>query len=244
MLEKLFSPVLRFFGIIASSLTGITAVFTAVGFLAERSHLYMLGFTTIPVDLNQYMFTGARFFAYLPIILLNALGIGLTTAASKYILHFIVAAGVIILFLALLRIQAFRDFLRARVEGGRRFIGRHRSAFLLMLIGIQFAGIYKLVNAYTITNLLFLETTPALPAAALPLFASSEQIASWIADKSALHTGYLYQYLGALCAITIITGLILWQVVQTYRKAEITTPRYGTADLFKPQPAGEMTQKP
>ncbi len=74
MLEKIFAPVLRFFGIVATSLTGISAVFTAVGFLAERSHLYMLRFTAIPVDLNQYLYTGARFFAYLPISLVSAMG--------------------------------------------------------------------------------------------------------------------------------------------------------------------------
>jgi hypothetical protein len=39
ILEKMFGPVIKFFGILASSLTGISVVFTAIGFLAERSRL-------------------------------------------------------------------------------------------------------------------------------------------------------------------------------------------------------------
>ena len=89
MLEKIFAPVIKFFTITATSLTGISAVFTAVGFLAERSHLNMLGFTSIPVDLHQYLYTGAKFFAYLPIILLNALGLRTLAIARKYFVVFI-----------------------------------------------------------------------------------------------------------------------------------------------------------
>ncbi|MDZ7695027.1 MAG: hypothetical protein U5K69_28570 [Balneolaceae bacterium] len=43
MLKKIFDPILRFFTVIASALTGITALCTAVGFLAHRGHLKMLG---------------------------------------------------------------------------------------------------------------------------------------------------------------------------------------------------------
>ena len=98
MLEKIFAPVLKFFGIIASSFTVITAVFTAVGFIAERSHPHMLGFTSIPVDLNQYLYTGARFFALLPAMIFSALGLGTLNLLRKHFLGFMIAIMVIIIF--------------------------------------------------------------------------------------------------------------------------------------------------
>jgi len=76
MLDKLTKTITRFFGIIAGSLSGLGAVLTAVGYLAEHNHLKMLGFTSVPVDLNQYLYTGALFFAILPnIIILQSISL-------------------------------------------------------------------------------------------------------------------------------------------------------------------------
>lgn len=41
ILQKVFEYVSRYFVIIASSLSGTTGLFTATGFIAERSHLTM-----------------------------------------------------------------------------------------------------------------------------------------------------------------------------------------------------------
>ncbi len=73
MLGKLPEALQKFFGFVGASLTGLTAICTAAGFLAERARLGMLGLPATAFDLQQYLETGARFLAYLPIYLGTAL---------------------------------------------------------------------------------------------------------------------------------------------------------------------------
>ncbi len=73
MLGTLPHALQKFFGFVGASLTGITALFTAMGFLAERARLTMLGLPATAFDLQQYLETGARMFAFLPIYLGTAL---------------------------------------------------------------------------------------------------------------------------------------------------------------------------
>ena len=138
MLEKIFAPVLKFFGIIASSFTGITAVFTAVGFIAERSHLHTLGFTSIPVNLNQYLYTGARFFALLPAMIFSALGLGTLDLLRRHFLGFMIVILVIIILRLLLRISSIRKYSQKVVDSIKKFVGKHRTGLLfLLMIGLQ-----------------------------------------------------------------------------------------------------------
>ncbi len=69
MLGKLPDALQKFFGFVGASLTGLTALLTATGFLAERARLVMLGLPGTAFDLQQYLETGARFIAFLPIYL-------------------------------------------------------------------------------------------------------------------------------------------------------------------------------
>lgn len=73
MLGRLPDALQKFFGFVGASLTGITALFTATGFLAERARLVMLGLPSTSFDLQQYVETGARFLALLPLYLGTAL---------------------------------------------------------------------------------------------------------------------------------------------------------------------------
>jgi hypothetical protein len=103
MLKKIFAPILRFFTLIASALAGISAVCTAVGFLAHRGHLKMLGVSNIPVDLNQYMYTGAQFLAYLPFKLIYIIALNILDLGRTYFLEFFIVLLIILICYWLLR---------------------------------------------------------------------------------------------------------------------------------------------
>ena len=125
MLENITKVIARFFGIIAGSLSGISAILIAIGYLAERSHLKMLGFTTIPVDLNQYLYTGANLVGFLPgIIILQS--ISLLLEPLTLVLIFIV-----ILIGVSLRYQKMRDFWSGLLAYMQKIIIRFKIAFMI-----------------------------------------------------------------------------------------------------------------
>lgn len=82
MLGKLPDALQKFFGFVGASLTGATAIFTAMGFLAERARLVMLGLPSTSFDLQQYVETGARILAFLPIYLGTAFLLALANALN------------------------------------------------------------------------------------------------------------------------------------------------------------------
>jgi membrane protein YdbS with pleckstrin-like domain len=221
MLEKIFAPVLKFFGIIASSLTGISAVFTAVGFLAERSHLYMLGFTAVPVDLNQYLYTGARFFAYLPITLLSAIGLGVLDVARRYFLFFSAFVLAVLMLNLIFRIPFLKKFKVWLIELLKAFVRSHRSGILFVILILQFAGIFLLILTTQVTNLLFEQ--PTQPAAATYLPVNAEILSSWIVNK---RSNELFEYMGLLFLIALLTIAMIWQVTATYRRKEASRPGF------------------
>jgi|GEM_PF-2322375 len=223
MLEKVFAPVLRFFGIIASSLTGITAVMTAVGFLAERAHLAMLGFTTIPADLNQYLYTGARFFALLPMLIINSIGLTTLDLARKYLLYFAAILLALLIFKLLLRIAVLNKLWRKLLEKIGQLVANHRNVFLFFLILLQFTGIYFYLAAIPISNLLFLESSPDVNVQSFSFLQTNAQVlTTWI---TAPNETALFQHLGRLVLITLFLGVILWQLVATFRKDQKVKPR-------------------
>lgn len=219
MLEKMFAPILRFFGIIASSLTGVTALFTAVGFLAERSHLYMLGFTSIPVDLNQYLYTGARFFAYLPILLLSTLGLGVLDVARKYLQVFAASLLALLLLNLLFRIQPLRNFKRWLLDCCKTLVHAHRTGLLFLLIFLQFIGIYHLLITTQVTNLLFVQRSSRVSNALFPV--DADVLAGWIANKQ---DDSLFEYMGVLFLIAVATTMALWFLTAAFRRQQETVP--------------------
>lgn len=66
---NLLAPAFEFLKVVGASLTGLTALLTAAGFLAERARLSMLGLPSVTFDLEQYVETGARLVALMPVLL-------------------------------------------------------------------------------------------------------------------------------------------------------------------------------
>ncbi|UCE07099.1 MAG: hypothetical protein JSW07_03420 [bacterium] len=218
MLEKIFAPVLKFFGIIASSFTVIAAVFTAVGFIAERSHLHMLGFTSIPVDLNQYLYTGARFFALLPAMIFSALGLGTLNLLRKHFLGFMIAILVIIILRLLLRIPSIRRVSQKFINSIKKFTGKHRTGLLCLLMIFQFGAIFQLVTANQISNLLFKYQQVRTIDPTSPDVTKIDKLSSWIINND---SDSIYQHMGWLFLIILVSTIILIEVIATYRKSEI-----------------------
>lgn len=218
MLEKIFQPILKVVGIVASSLTGMSAAFTAIGFLAERSHLVMLGFTTIPVDLNQYLYTGARFMAFLPFILLNSLGIVTTKLASAYFFEFLIAIIALIALFFLFRIPALRRFKSKTGDFLKKMVQHHRSVFLFLFLILQFVIIAQLLVGAEISNLLFETPAPENTTASI-WQQKSAYLSNWIITNN---TGELFNHMGWLFFLSAISIVIMAELLSTYRTTEIT----------------------
>lgn len=229
MFDKLSEPVQKFFGFLGASLTGITAVFTAAGFLAERARLTMLGLPSSTFDLQLYLETGARFLAFLPLYLGFALlytvlrapltlftwlenSFGLEAAAVIF-LGVLVAAIVGIILI-------FRKHRNETETGSGRWIQRraaaikswgtdHLALVLFIFLLIQFLGAYQLTQALEINNLLFdPHPEPVVTPYADLSFVSVRSLRGWIVDGHPING---MQYLGWLFLITLATvwGLYL-----------------------------------
>ncbi|MDR8392223.1 hypothetical protein NC796_13805 [Aliifodinibius sp. S!AR15-10] len=225
MLKKVFAPVLRFFTLIASALAGISAVCTAVGFLAHRAHLNMLGVSNIPVDLNQYMYTGAQFLAYLPFKLISIIALNILDLGRTYFLEFSVTLVVLFIMYWLLRFRLVRQFSQEFLNDIKNFIRHHRSTLWLVILIGQFIAVHQLLKASRITSLLFGDNIPAPPSQSIefPLWADEGVLAFWISTNE---SGELLQFLGWLALIIIITAVILWKMIGTYRKIELRMSRF------------------
>lgn len=121
MTQKHFQAVLRFLGAVASALTGLGAICTTAGFLAERTRWSMLGLGTVNVDLNEYLFTGARFLAFLPGITLSTALSVLTASGQVFLLvvALLVLAVVSRIFLGRPIGTRFRQWLKGWLEARR-----------------------------------------------------------------------------------------------------------------------------
>lgn len=156
MLEKLTKTITQFFGIIAGSLSGLGAVLTAAGYLVERSHLKMLGFTNIPVDLNQYLYTGALFFAFLPSIIIAR---SITILLYGWTLLLLSLFTIWRLSLKFDTVSQLSNKLKERIVN----LVQHRNLAFIFLLLAQLTIIYWLFQATGIENLLFTKVKPLLP---------------------------------------------------------------------------------
>lgn len=166
--EFLNKRVLPFVG----ALSGLSAVFTAIGYLAERSHLALLGFTSIPVDLKQYLYTGLKFMAGLPTLLV-ALGMAYIESFFNSIFGVLDWKMVIVLVLGLWLAWHFlsqlrpfhilkgapRRTIKAIRNASKSWVDGHRKSFLLILLVFQLGGLIWLTHVAKVQNILFGEDT-------------------------------------------------------------------------------------
>ena len=208
MFEKLTKTVTRFFGIIAGSLSGLGAILTAVGYLAERSHLAMLGFTSIPVDLNQYLYTGALFFAGLPGLLL------LLTTSMLFDLWVIIPLFLIILWLFSMRNHKMKQLNDTLKEKLKNLILSNRVAFLMLLMIVQLVSVSWLTQALDIKNVLF-EDNIAAPSQSISFVNTDPEILKQLILYKSDHN--LQLYFCQLFLIILVTAVILRMIIVLLR---------------------------
>lgn len=213
MIEKVFAPVLKFFGIVASSLTGMSAVFTAAGFLAERSHLHMLGFTLPPADLNLYLYTGARFLAYLPLTSLTAIGLGTLDLGKRYFLVFFAAILGLIFIHLLLKIGWLKRLAGSAGRALESAVRANSAMLLFLLVLLQFVAIYSLLQTTQVSNILFSQPEAERTAPGFPV--AKTTIASWIVQQDVIA---LFKYMGVLFLLIILSVYFLWRLTSTIRQ--------------------------
>jgi len=158
VVHHVFQRILRLGATLAGGLAGVGSLATAVGFLAERSRWRMLGFPVPGADLNEYLFTGARFLAFLPGIVLGSVLSALVVDPWLLLLLLGVAAAAWFV-LRSRRMDPPTEGEGRGKEGTRRFlptwIPRLRPAALVSVILLLFAGTFFLFQAGAAGNLLF-----------------------------------------------------------------------------------------
>ncbi len=228
--EKMFGPVIKFFGILASSLTGISAVFTAVGFLAERSRLVMLGFVDIPVDLNQYLYTGAKLFGYLPFILVYGAVLNLLSAltSSWVLLVAVILVVLSVLWWVLGRFDRVKTFNQKILKGLQQLLFMWRLPLITLLVMGQFMAIYQLFIAVQIDNLLFdTSRTTALQETDIVGMQSQHDLRGAILAGN--ETG-LVEYISLLLLVAVATGFLIWGFLKLARRSKDENP--GASEQF------------
>jgi len=244
VLDKLTKTLLPVVG----SLSGLGAVFTGIGYLAERSHLAMLGFTSVPVDLNQYLYTGLKLVALLPAILIaNA-----AAALEPLWIGLIVFAFGLVVWRWLLqskRFPSFNDFhvrVVKTIPGKvRNIVGRLRSLLLALLILAQLIALLWLTNVATIRNLIYdyksevaddykseiAESTSnpfAILLDAITPVSTNKLKYSILNEKQEFLSGYFFK----LFCIALVMFVILRTVMATYQKGKFKNPLVGGTVLL------------
>lgn len=213
LLQKVFEYVSRYFVIIAGSLSGTTGLFTAVGFIAERSHLTMLGFSLIPVDMELYLYTGAKFFALLPVLFLTAVAFNIIK-----IFQWVLILAVILVIWGILRrfkvMAPVRNALKTLRESVKDSALNHLSGFLFLVMVLQFVALFQMFIAFQMSNLIF-DTHTLTSTQAMGLFSGAGELRFWITKNN---TTALTEYMGKLFIIVTALGLLLWFLISLLRQ--------------------------
>jgi hypothetical protein len=202
MASRVFEQVLRFFGTIATALTGLGALCTAAGFLAERTRWSMLGFAAAPADLNEYLFTGARFLAFLPGIALTSVLTAAAASVTAFLLAVTLIGGVLLVRRWRARRRNGEPVLAPAPE--RPWLRRARPGALLALALFQFAGTMVLFQAGQLRNVLFTDRAP---------LAGAECGRAGVSLQSEVLLGCeaeLTEHLGRVFLIVLFSGGALW----------------------------------
>jgi len=212
MLENLTKVITRFFGIIAGSLSGISAILIAIGYLAERSQLKMLGFTTIPVDLNQYLYTGAYLVGFLPgIIILGSISL-LSDPFPRIVLIGLLFIGVS------LRFKRFREFWDKALNLTKSWIIKFKLYLFIFLIIIQLLSLYWMVKAVSLENLLFTGDISSVTHEFTFLKANKENLQQLLLSKDKnekLPTYYTQLFLNVM-----LTGLAIYYLMTHEKESQ------------------------
>ena len=234
MLKQLSEPLQKFFGFLGASLTGITAIFTATGFLAERARLTMLGLPSATFDLQQYLETGARFLAFLPLYLgmafyytvLDLFSAILYGLAQNPLWWAAVVVVVVAAFFWWRRRTPLPPADRRTLHGRLLLLLKnHPVALLVAFLLIQFLGAYQLTQALEISNLLFEPTVDAadnIPHAQLSII-GTETLRDWIVRGEAARAA---QFLGWLFLITLLTAWGLHYMLRLHRESAQAYPSF------------------
>jgi hypothetical protein len=158
MVHRVLQRVLRLGATIATALAGAGSLATAVGFLAERARWNMLGFHSPGADMNEYLFTGARFLAFLPAVFLTAIPDALWLNPGLLV-ALLVGGGLVLLF----RGGRDPDDAESRWgrfhQGVRRRLPRFRLLALSVLVLALLLGTAFLLRATRVVNVLFADTS-------------------------------------------------------------------------------------
>ena len=204
MLENITKVITRFLGIIAGSLSGISAILIAIGYLAERSHLKMLGFTTIPVDLNQYLYTGAKLLGFLPgLIIIQTISILLEPLA-------LVLLSVILLIWILIRFKKLKEIWSKILIRIIQSLTNFKVLFLSFFVFIQIFSLYWMNISINIENLLFKENVSTYQQEFSFFTANTTAIAQLLLSRN---TDILSRYFTQLFLITFFIGISLRYVI-------------------------------
>lgn len=212
MLENVTKVIARFFGIIAGSLSGISAILIAIGYLAERSHLKMLGFTSIPVDLNQYLYTGANLVGFLP---------GIIILRSIYLL--LDPLPLIILFLIIfmwfsMRFHWFRLLWDKTLNHTKKWIVEFKLYLFIFFVFIQVVSLNWMVKAVLLENLLFTEEISTTPPEFSFLKADTNNLQQLLISKD--KNEKLSTYFTQLFLNVLLTGLVLYYLMTHDKKSQ------------------------
>lgn len=225
MLDKLFKPVLHFFGILGSSLAGIGAILMAIGFLAEKSRLVMLGFTQVPVDLNLYLFIGAKFVAYLPILLFSALGLNMV---EHFLLTFLILFFIILIFFFIHFSKRGTRFLQQFKVGVTNFATRVIRGLFISLVFLQLIWIFQLLKSNEIDNLLYIDQREIAKVSEYALFPSKEILTAWVTNRidpnnskpEKTNVDYAFMYFGWLLLVALLLGGVLLGLIRLGSKGK------------------------
>jgi len=212
MLENVTKVIARFFGIIAGSLSGISAILIAIGYLAERSHLKMLGFTSIPVDLNQYLYTGANLVGFLP---------GIIILRSIYLL--LDPIPLIILFLLIfiwfsMRFKRFRVFWDKTLNRTKTWIIEFKLYLFIFFVFVQVLSLNWMVKAVLLENLLFTEEISSIQQEFSFLKADTNNLQQLLLSKD--RNEKLPTYFTQLFLNVLLTGLFLYYLMTHDKKSQ------------------------
>jgi hypothetical protein len=218
MQDKWFEQAKKVFGVFGGSLTAIGALLTAVGFLAERYRLVMLGLNNIPLDFNRYLTVGARFVVFLPMTLIQSLAVLAAKSARAYLLGFFLVILVFTIWLLLARSPGIRRLRDIAVGRTGSFVNRHLTGLLFLFLVTLLLCLTRFEVALDLRNVLFSKPTPlSADNAVFSPVPSSVSLHFWVVNQK---SSELEGYIGFLFFVTILTGIVLWKLVANTPKSE------------------------
>jgi hypothetical protein len=229
MFETVYKSVRRSLGVLAGALGAVAAILTSVGYLAEHSHLKMLGFTILPLDFNSYLVTGARCLLYVVVgFVFQVFRIVMNVIADHPGLGLLGGIALVTSQLPPVRRPVRRWVARFKSAVGTAS-DRYRVQVLLGLILLQLMALFQLVGPADATNLLF-EPTP-FPSTATDAAQAAKTDSTQVAIDSLPapsrvrglllgdKTEALRDHLGWLLVLSAGCGLLVWAAVRSGRRA-------------------------